>query len=362
MNWSELVAPDIGGLTPYKAGMTSAQLKRDFSLDEVYKFNSNESPITPSPKVLEAIANSGVNGHLYPDYFELSSALSEHLGVQPSQLMLGNGSIDVVELACRLVAQENKTLLCSKYGYSAYSLLAAACGLKINQVASDDDFGHDVEVLINSCDENTAVMVIDSPTNMAGKSLDLNKLHKLLDSAPSRTLVILDQAYIEFTSGDLAQKSIQLIHQYPNLLITRTFSKAYGLAGLRVGYGIANEALISWLSRIQRPFPVSGVGVAAALAALSDKPYFDEIQQQVVTGREQLQSGISELGLKCIEGEGNFVLVHVGAERSSLTKDLMYKGFIVRPMTAFNMPDYLRISVSKQSDNKKLIEVLKTLI
>lgn len=363
MNWSELVAPDIGGLTPYKAGITSAQLKRDFALQEVYKFNSNESPIEPSPKVIEAISLAARSGQRYPDYFELIAALAEHIQVKPAQVVLGNGSIDVIELACRLVAQSGKNLVCSEYGYSAYQLLSAACGLAVKQVSSDENYGHDIRELIAACDEHTAVLVVDSPTNMAGQSLDLESLHKMIDSVPSSTLIILDQAYIEFTSGDLEKQSIGLIEQYPNLLITRTFSKAFGLAGLRVGYGVANEELISWISRIQRPFPVSGIGVAAAISALSDTQYTSEILASILSGRQQLYDGLGQLGIKCSQGsQGNFVFAHIGTEQPNVVKALLQRGYIVRPMNSYNMPECVRISVASHDDNQRLLSILGELV
>ncbi|RZM85123.1 histidinol-phosphate transaminase [Pseudoalteromonas rubra] len=359
MNWKHCVAPSLLTLSPYQAGLTKAQLKRKLGVEQVYKFASNESPLAISEQIKDALLSAQEEAHIYPDYQDLIAALAQHHGVSVEQVILGNGSIDVIELAFRLVGQPGKSLLCSEFGYSAYPLLAKASGLSVTKVSSSSSFGHQVEELLAAVDDTTAIVALDSPTNMSGDSLSVSQLEALISRLPEQVLVVLDQAYIEFVDGDLGRQTIELLHRHPNVLITRTFSKAYGLAGLRVGYGLADPQLIAWLQRLQRPFPVAGMAVAAALAALQDTEHHRRILDVVAREKLLMCQRLKQCGFEVQVGEGNFLLVDAQEQGEALYQSLLQAGFIVRALSGYQRPELLRISISGSEENLRLIQQIE---
>jgi histidinol-phosphate aminotransferase len=351
MNWNNAIPSMLQELSPYQAGMTKNELKRKLGLKSVYKFASNESPLAPSDEIHNAVNESIQESHLYPDYFELKSMIANKSNLLLENVILGNGSIDVIELAFRLLAKDGKKILCSKFGYSAYSLLARACGLGVCFAESGEKFEHQVDKLISAIDHDTAILAIDNPTNMAGQTIGFNELKYLLSKVPGDVLVVLDQAYIEFIDSDVGIRSIELINEHSNLLITRTFSKAYGLAGFRIGYGLANAEIIRWLSCLQRPFPVASVAVKAALASLEDEAHVQNICKSVQRDKEYLTKVFHQCEIETLGGDGNFILISPDNE---LYPQLLNSGFIVRPMAAYGHPELLRISISSQEDIRLL--------
>lgn len=370
MSFSDKVTTAINALTPYQAGMTSAQAMRLHGLTEIFKLSSNEAPMMPSVKVREAINQAASDTQLYPDYFAFTQLLAQRNGVDHHQVIIGNGSIDVLEIALRLFSTGNSNLVCSQYGYSAYPLLAGATNLQCKVVPSTPDFGHDPIALAQACDVNTAALVIDNPTNLAGQTLNHQQLNALMQAVPDSVLVILDEAYVEFTADlatDQAERSgLALVNDYPNLLITRTFSKAYGLAGLRVGYGIANPLLIDLMNRIQRPFPIAGLAIDAATAALGDQAHFELIQSTVNAGKRLLYREFDRLSLEYYKSDGNFVLIKspliVQPGEKNLAVLLLEAGFIVRPMNAYKRSDLVRISIMDETTMTALVSALEKIL
>ncbi|MDK1290629.1 histidinol-phosphate transaminase [Pseudoalteromonas umbrosa] len=359
MSYADLIDQTIHSLKPYKAGLTKQQLMRETGAQTVSKFASNESPIVLSKGIREAILCELDDAHAYPDYQALISQIAEYVNVGCDQVLLGNGSIDVIELAFRLVSRKGAHLLCAQYGYSAYPLLAKACGLEVNSVSSLPNFGFDLPSLAAHLDQDTAIVAIDSPSNMAGATVAVAQLDLFLSQVRKETIVVLDQAYIEFCSQDSAIETVKLLKKYPNLLITRTFSKGFGLAGLRIGYGLANPELIEWLQRLQRPFPLAGIAVKAAQQALLEREHLAQIVQAVEEGKQYLKEALANMGLKVIDGEGNFLLINAGEQALALNEYLLSKGLIIRPMNSYGRPDLLRISPANAVDNLRLVTHLQ---
>ena len=379
MSFSNKITASIATLTPYQVGMTSAQAMRLHGLEQIHKLSSNEAPIAPSPKVCEAMAAAAIESHLYPDYYDFKSLLAEHHGLAHNQVVLGNGSIDVIETAFRLFSDGKSNIVCSRYGYSAYALLAKACNLDCKVAPSADSLGHDVKALASACDENTAIVIIDNPTNLAGQTLSIEQVKVLMASVPDSVMVIIDEAYIEFTPNPNIQSAVNLVNKYDNLLVTRTFSKAYGIAGLRVGFGLAHEAIIELITRIQCPCAITNVAMAAAKAALADAEHYQRIQQAVADGKAILYQTFDQLGVRYLPSGGNFVvfksplsLASDESEESIEGKDalkgqdlaalLLQQGYIVRPMKAFGRDDLIRVSIMEQEVMRGLAQAIERLI
>lgn len=370
MSFSDKITASIATLTPYQVGMTSAQAMRVHGLKQIYKLSSNEAPIAPSPKVREAMAEAALESHLYPDYYDFKSLLAKYYGLEQNQVVLGNGSIDVIETAFRLFSDGKSNIVCSRYGYSAYALLAKACNLDCKVAPSAGSLGHDVKALIDSCDENTAIVIIDNPTNLAGQTLTIELVNELMVSIPDSALVIIDEAYIEFTSNPKAQSAVNFVNHYSNLLVTRTFSKAYGIAGLRVGFGLAQEAIIELITRIQCPCAITNVAMAAAKAALVDSEHYQRIQQVVADGKAILYQTFDKLGVKYLCSDGNFVVfkspLSLANEEALKGQDLaallLQRGYIVRSMKAFGRDDLIRVSIMELEVMKGLAKQIEKLI
>ncbi|WP_299003185.1 aminotransferase class I/II-fold pyridoxal phosphate-dependent enzyme [uncultured Shewanella sp.] len=359
MELEQSLALNIRDLMPYKAGMTKRELQREKGLNRVDKFASNESPKGLSAYIKDEIYSSLEEAHCYPDYQQLREAIANNANVMESQVILGNGSIDVIELAFRLMAKKGGHLLCSEFGYFSYPLLAQAVGLGIKTVPSGQQFCHEIQHLLAQCNSQTAIIALDSPSNMSGQMLSIKQLTDLLTVVPKHVLVLLDQAYIEFAHEAISQASVRLLKTFDNLLITRTFSKAYGLAGLRVGYGLANVKLIDWLSRLQRPFPIAGMAATAAVASLQDPEHLQQILMQVNEGKHFLIDKLTELGFKIINGEGNFILILLNEDDFELSEFLLTQGIIVRAMGSYKRPDLVRVSVSTPESHYRLVDAIK---
>lgn len=361
MDWEGILANKIVSLEAYKAGKTKAEIARQYNIENVIKFASNESPVPLPDSVKDAILSSLEEGHCYPDYQCLLDAIADVSGVTADQVVLGSGSIDVIEQVFQLVSKQGKNIVVSQYGYASYPLLADKYGLDVKVALSGPSFSHQIDTICEHVDDNTALVVIDSPTNMAGSSLTIDEIKKLLHHVPLCSIVLIDQAYIEFTDACLATQTVKLLSQYPNLILTRTFSKSYGLAGLRVGYGLSNSEAISWIRKIQKPFPVSGVAVDAALAVLSDKQHLASIQEHTKKGKLYLTYEFRNKGFDVFQSEGNFILVDFRSDTSRLITELLKKGFILRKMESYGRPDLVRVSVSSMDNNEDLINEIERL-
>jgi len=352
------VCESILSLTPYQGGRPISEIQREYGLSNVIKLASNENPLGVSKKVQEAIKSAITQIGRYPDGngYYLKDALAKKLSVSAKSITLGNGSNDILELIPRAyVCSKDDEVIFSQYAFVVYPLVTKAIGAKAI-VTPANDFGHDLNAMYEAITDKTKVIFIANPNNPTGTLLSNEEIYNFLKKVSNDIIVVLDQAYIEYL--DVEDVYIDWLKDFPNLVITRSFSKAYGLAGLRVGYSISSEEIADYLNRIRQPFNVNLIAQEAAIAALSDADFLAESVKVNSDGLLQLEEGFRSLGLKFIKSHANFISVKV-SNSMELNQKLLEKGIIVRPV---EMKDYLRISVGTYAENAKFLEILKEII
>ena len=352
------VCESILSLTPYQGGRPISEIQREYGLSNVIKLASNENPLGVSKKVQEAIKSAITQIGRYPDGngYYLKDALAKKLSLSAKYITLGNGSNDILELIPRAyVCSKDDEVIFSQYAFVVYPLVTKAIGAKAI-VAPANDFGHDLNAMYEAITYKTKVIFIANPNNPTGTLLSNEEIYNFLKKVSNEIIVVLDQAYIEYL--DVEDVYIDWLKDFPNLVITRSFSKAYGLAGLRVGYSISSEEIADYLNRIRQPFNVNLIAQEAAIAALSDADFLAESVKVNSDGLLQLEEGFRSLGLKFIKSHANFISVKV-SNSMELNQKLLEKGIIVRPV---EMKDYLRISVGTYAENAKFLEILKEII
>ena len=352
------VCESILSLSPYQGGKPISELQRELGLDHVVKLASNENPLGPGPKALEAIQKASSEISRYPDGngFELKRAIAEHLSVIADGITLGNGSNDILELVARAyVCQAEDEVVFSQYAFVVYPLVTQALGATA-VVTPANDFGHDLDAMLASITDNTKLIFVANPNNPTGTLLSDDAIYAFLSKVPSSVIVVLDQAYIEYL--DTTDLSIGWINEFDNLIITRTFSKAYGLAGLRVGYSISNPEIADYLNRIRQPFNVNHIAQSAATAAIFDEAFLVRSVIANKNGLLQLSQGFKRLGLSYIPSHANFIAVKV-TDAGVIYQKLLEKGFIVRPV---EMQGYLRVSVGTRNENETFLDALKSVL
>ena len=352
------VCESILSLTPYQGGRPISEIQREYGLSKVIKLASNENPLGVSKKVQEAIKSAITQIGRYPDGngYYLKDALAKKLSVSAKSITLGNGSNDILELIPRAyVCSKDDEVIFSQYAFVVYPLVTKVIGAKAI-VTPANDFGHDLNAMYEAITDKTKVIFIANPNNPTGTLLSNEEIYNFLKKVSNEIIVVLDQAYIEYL--DVEDVYIDWLKDFPNLVITRSFSKAYGLAGLRVGYSISSEEIADYLNRIRQPFNVNLIAQEAAIAALSDADFLAESVKVNSDGLLQLEEGFRSLGLKFIKSHANFISVKV-SNSMELNQKLLEKGIIVRPV---EMKDYLRISVGTYAENAKFLEVLKEII
>ncbi len=362
MDWSQLVVPPLRSLDPYRPGITEEKLRRDTGLNAIYKFSSNEAPVPPSPAVAAALRDALAQANRYPDAQALLDRLAQRLRVPAGHLVLGNGSIDVIASLVRAFVSPQHNVVLSEYGYCAYRAFVKEQGATVRLAASGRHFGHHVDRLLAQIDSHSRMVLVDSPANLSGHALTAPALRRLVDSLPEHVLLVLDEAYAEFAGGDAPQDAEQLPLRHPNVVVTRTFSKAYGLAGLRIGYGIADAGLVGWLNRIRPPFPVSRVALAGASVALDDHAHVERIVALARCGRRMLVDALDAMNIAVVEGSANFVLADFGSAARPVYEGLLARGFITRAMHAYGLPTHIRISVGTPREIEQLVTAMHGLL
>ena len=356
-----LAQPGVQQLSPYVPGKPVDELARELGIDPatIVKLASNENPLGASPKVLEAIRNELAELTRYPDGngFALKSLLAKQCGVQLEQVTLGNGSNDILELVARAYLAPNLNAVFSEHAFAVYPIVTQAVGAEARVVPAKD-WGHDLPAMLEAIDSNTRVVFIANPNNPTGTWFGADALNEFLQDVPERVLVVLDEAYIEYAEGGELPDGLEFLSAYPNLLVSRTFSKAYGLAALRVGYGLSTAVVADVLNRVRQPFNVNSLALAAACAALQGTDYLAESRRINEAGMQQLLDGFRELGLGWIPSKGNFVAVDLGQEAIPIYQGLLREGVIVRPVANYGMPNHLRITIGLPAENTRLLEAL----
>jgi histidinol-phosphate aminotransferase len=353
----------VQGLHPYQPGKPIEELQRELGLDHIVKLASNENPLGPSKNALAACEAAFPELCLYPDGsgFELKEALSAKLNVQTDQITLGNGSNDVLDLIGRSFLRPGTNAIYSQHAFIVYAIATKSNGAEA-RVTPAKEWGHDLDAMLAAIDENTRVIFIANPNNPTGTQLGEAELTAFLDQVRDDIVVVLDEAYIEYVADGSFPDGINLQKRYNNLVVTRTFSKAYGLAALRVGYSISNPQIADLLNRVRAPFNVNSFGLVAAQAVLADEEYLNQSRRINSEGMRQLEEGVSQLGLSYIPSAGNFLAVGFEGDTAQIYQNMLKQGVIIRPVGVYEMPQHLRITIGLPEENEACLRALQAVI
>ena len=356
--------PYVAAMSPYQPGKPISEVARELGLveSEIVKLASNENPLGASPKALAAMQEVAADSARYPDGngFALKAALAGRYEIDPQQIILGNGSNDVLELAALAFLGPGTSAVYAQHCFIVNKLATLARGAEGIEVAARD-FGHDLDAMRAAVRDDTRIVFISNPNNPTGTFVPPDQVRRFLEQVRPDVLVVLDEAYYEYLAPEVQSGSFAWIGEFPNLLVTRTFSKAHGLAGLRVGYGVAHSGVADLMNRVRQPFNVNTAAQAAAVAALGDEDFLSHSIKVNSDGLEQLRAGLAELGLEWIESHGNFLTVRVG-DSQSVFDQLLRSGVIVRPIAGYGLPEYLRVSVGIESENSRFLEALAAIV
>jgi len=370
VDWLQQAVGQSKKLHPYIPGKPIAQMLRELGLSQseveqrvasTVKLASNENPYGMPPKAKQAMIDAAEEAHRYPDgdCFELKQTLAKKHAIRAEQLLIGNGSNEVLELIIRTFAGTDDEVVYSQRGFIVYALATTAAGATGIAVPESDGYTHDLNVMLEAVNENTKVVCIANPNNPTGSLLTTPELQAFLDKLPSHIVVIIDEAYVEYVMDEVEDSIHALKHD--GLVICRTFSKAYGLAGLRVGYAVAAAELLVVVNRFREPFNVNNLAQAAALAALDDTAWVLDKVETCKKERNRLEKVLSDMGCLAAKSFANFVLLK-HEQAAGLVKDLELEGVIVRPLAAYGMPDVLRVSVGSEAENDAFLAALSKVL
>jgi histidinol-phosphate aminotransferase len=361
MDLCELSPSYVRSIAPYQPGKPISELAREMGLDErsIVKLASNENPRGIGPRTRAAIDAALGDIARYPDGngFELKQALAKRYHVDMGSIVLGNGSNDVLELVALAFLGPGRAAVYSQHCFAVYPLATQARGAR-SIVVPAKNYGHDLEAMAKAIDDETYVAWIANPNNPTGTFARHQEVEAFLKRVPERVLVVLDEAYNEYLTPELRGDTVKLVKRHPNLVVTRTFSKAYGLAGLRVGYALAHASVADVMNRVRQPFNVNSIALAAAAAALDDMEFVARSYALNLQGLKQLEEGARTLGLKYIPSHGNFIALQVG-KAQEIYKRLLRRGVIVRPVGGgYGLPEHLRVTVGTAEENEKFLAAL----
>jgi histidinol-phosphate aminotransferase len=370
-------APDyIRSIAPYQGGRPIAEIAREYGFQEsqIVKLASNENPLGMGEKAKAALATAAADLGRYPDgnSFELKAAITQRFGVPADWIAIGNGSNDILELVAHTFLQPGRESVFSHHSFAVYALATQATGATAVMVPAAEGFGHDLNAMLAAITERTGVIWVANPNNPTGTFIPAAQLEAFIAKVPAHVLIVLDEAYTEYLSAADRYDSFGWVKKYSNLLISRSFSKAYGLAGLRVGFGVAQPAVTELLNRIRQPFNVNSLAQAAAAAALFDDAFLEQSAQVNAAGLAQLGQALQQMQIEFIPSKGNFLLIKaaIGAGAGAvgraaaadagmrLFKALLTHGVITRPVANYGLPQWLRVSVGTQAENEKFLSVL----
>ncbi|MBL79184.1 MAG: histidinol-phosphate transaminase [Nitrosomonadaceae bacterium] len=366
MNLCDLAPAYIHSIAPYQPGKPISELAREIGLDEssIIKLASNENPLGTSPLALGAMERELDELMRYPDGsgFELKNALARKYAVTSDQIILGNGSNDVLELAARVFLKPETSAIISQHAFAVYPLVTQATGAN-GVIVPAKNYGHDIDAMLDAISSETRIIFIANPNNPTGTFLPAPDILRFLKRVPKNIMVVLDEAYNEYLPDTSRFDTIKWLNNFPNLLITRTFSKIYGMAAIRIGFGIGHDQIIGLMNRIRQPFNVNSIGLAGALAAINDVEFVKRSYALNQAGMLQITSGLKKLGLTYIPSYGNFLSFKIANKKApAVYQHLLQSGVIVRPIGIYEMPDFLRVTIGLESENSKFLRVLESAI
>ena len=353
--------PQLADLPIYQPGRPLKEVARelDLPLNHLIKLASNENPLGPSPKAIKAMQQAASQTHLYPDgnAFYLRNRLAKKLKVEPNNLIFGNGSNEIIEFVAHALLGPGTNIVASQYCFAIYPIAAHLAGADCITVPARQ-YGHNLTAMLKAITSETRIVFVANPNNPTGTLAPRNEVLNLIENFPDQVLLVLDEAYFEFLDDPV--NMISFIHSMPNLLLMRTFSKIYGLAGLRVGYGIGHPTFISALEKVRQPFNLNAMAQAAALAALDDDKHLYRTREISKAGLKYFESEFEKLGIEFVPSHANFILARVGDGQQTFL-DLQKCGIITRPMGGYQLPEWIRITVGTAEQNERCLNALTDL-
>jgi histidinol-phosphate aminotransferase len=358
----DIANPHLRELAVYQPGKPIEETARELGCDpgEIIKLASNENPLGPSPEAVAAMHEAIAKAQLYPDggAFYLRNALAQKLNLSPENIIIGNGSNEIIEFLAHAFLKPGDAILTSEHAFVAYKIIALLLGARTIEAPSHD-YAHDIEAMLAAINDRTELIFIANPNNPTGTLLSAEKIERFLNLVPPPLIVVLDEAYFEFL--DNPPDTLRYVREGRNVVVLRTFSKIHGLAGLRIGYGIARPELIEVMQKVREPFNVNSIGQVGALAALHDDEHQRETRRVVDEGRAFLERELAALNLPFIDGAGNFVLVNVG-DGLAVFRAMVQRKVIVRAMKGYRLPEWIRITIGTMEQNRKCIAALRDVL
>ncbi|MDC0590919.1 histidinol-phosphate transaminase [Gammaproteobacteria bacterium] len=360
MDLKKIVNKGINDLSPYEPGKPIEDLERELGIKNVVKLASNENPVGPSPRVLQSIENILKNTHRYPDgnATKLKEVIGRKFSVKPNQVTIGNGSNDIIEFIARSFLATDDSAIYSEHAFAVYPLVVKAVGAEGIEVPAKN-FSHDLDAMLDSIKSNTKIIFIANPNNPTGSFIGRAEILKFLDKVPEDIIVLLDQAYFDYSSFEDSDVDFDILNNYPNLVMSRSFSKAYGLAGFRIGYSVSSEDIANYLNRVRQPFNANSLALFAAEQAIEDEEFMKKCLQLNLEQKKVLYKGLESLGFHCLPSKGNFISFDCKEDSTGLFNRLLSQGVIVRTLGVYKMPNFLRVSVGMPEENLIFLEKLQ---
>lgn len=357
---ARLAAPGPYAINPYQPGKPVAELEREFGIRDAIKLASNENPLGASPMARSAVVAASSDLAAYPDGdgYYLKRKLAEHYGLEREQIVLGNGSNEVLELIARAFLTPTSSAVMAAHCFTVYPIVTQSTGAKVIEVPARQ-WGHDLPAMAAAIEPETKVVFIANPNNPTGTSVDRTELAQFLDGLPEHLVVVLDEAYIDYVDDPEFPNGLDWLARYRNLIVLRTFSKIYGLAGLRMGFGVADPQITDLLNRVRQPFNINSLALVAAEAALSDGDHLLSSRRENQQGMATLSAGFAALNLNPIASKANFIAVDLGRPALPVYTAMLRRGVIVRPIGNYQMPNHLRITVGLEAQNRRCLQVLE---
>ena len=361
MDLKKLVNKGIDGLSPYEPGKPIEDLERELGIKNAVKLASNENPVGPSPKIIDSIEKIVKETHRYPDgnATRLKAKISRKFNILENQVTVGNGSNDIIEFVARSFLGPNDSAVYSEHAFAVYPLVVRAVGAMGIEVPARN-FSHDLEAILDSIEENTKLIFIANPNNPTGSFIEQSELLNFLEKVPEEIIVLLDQAYFDYSSFETSDVEFDVLERFPNLVISRSFSKAYGLAGFRVGYSVSSIEIADYLNRVRQPFNANSLALYAAEIALDDDQFIKKCLELNFEQKQILFNGLQASGFECLPSRANFISFDCGEDSNDAFNKLLLEGVIVRSLRVYKMPNFLRVSVGLPEENLTFLEKIKS--
>lgn len=360
-DFNQLTRQALNGIKPYVPGKPIEEVQREYGLTDIIKLASNENPLGPAPKAVEAVQKGLVNAHIYPDgsCYQLRQALAAFQGLDAGCFIVGNGSDEIIKLLAEAFINEGDEAIMGQPSFSEYDFAVTLMGGKMVKVPVKEDFALDLDAMAGAINERTKLIFLCNPNNPTGAIVTGKEIEAFLDRVPGNIVVVFDEAYFEYVEDPEYRSGLEFLKAgRPNVMVLRTFSKIYGLAGLRIGYGMAQPELIQWVNRAREPFNVNSLAQWGARAALEDTEFIAKSRRVNNQGKEYLYRAFQDRGIKYIPTHTNFIFADVGVDSKALFTAMLKKGVIIRTGDIFGYPTFIRVTIGTPEENRRFIEVL----